>query len=133
MALFDEVNRLSAGGVSDFRLQSYDGWQLVAIGSFDLCYYHDVELRFSGVSYINCPTAFFEPHFQEVGLVEGGRRFAIKTDAGQFEIVAESVSIVIEKVFYYDRGAELKPGERIADWVKRANAPQATIADDKVR
>jgi hypothetical protein len=45
--MFDEVNRLSTAGVDEFRFHSFDGSRLVIIGSFDLCYYHDVEIVFT--------------------------------------------------------------------------------------
>ena len=121
MASLEEVNQLALG-VSDFRLESYDGWRLLVIGRFDLSYYHDIELVFSGVTFIRCPTSFDRPRFIDAGFVPGGFRTMIQTEEGEFEIVAESLDATIGKVFHYDRGDQLQPGERIADWVKRKNA-----------
>jgi hypothetical protein len=127
VATLEEVNRLSTGGVNEFRVESFAGTQLVVIGSFDLCYYHDIELTFTEVEFIHCPTYFREPQFQDAGRSGEGRRFEIRTDEGRFEIVAESVSVVLGKVYHYDRGADLQPGERIAPWVKRENAERGTL------
>ena len=102
-------------------MESYDGCKLLIIGSFDLCYDHDIELTFSEVSFIRCPTTFSSPRFSDSGfipVVYGGFRFLILAEEGEFEIVAESVDATIGKVFHYDR-SQLQPGERIADWVKR--------------
>ena len=117
--MFDEVNQLAAAGLDEFRIESFDGSRLVVIGSFDLCYYHDVELSFTEVSFIRCPTRFREPAFREVGKTEDGRRFEIRAGEEVFEIVAESVLVAVGKVYHYDRGDLLQPGERIASWVKR--------------
>jgi hypothetical protein len=92
------------------------------IGSFDLCYYHDIELVFSEVPFIRCPTTFFHPRFEDARWASGGRRFLIHADDGGFEIIAESLDASIYKVFHYDRGDQLQPGERIADWVLRKKA-----------
>jgi hypothetical protein len=121
MATLEEINQL-AKGVTDFRIQSYSGSKLLLIGSFDLCYYHDIELIFSEVSFIRCPTTFFCPHFTQADTGHGESRFQIHTDEGDFEIVAGSLDATIGKVFHYDRGDQLQPGERIADWVRRAKA-----------
>jgi len=115
----DDVNGMIEGGIDQFRVQSFDSCQLMIIGSFDLDYYHDIELTFSDVAYINCPTDFCEPRFSDGGPTAEGRRFQIHTDEGQFEIVADQVVVVVGKVYHYDRGEPLLPGERIADWVKR--------------
>jgi hypothetical protein len=123
MATLDEVNRLAVAGVDEFRFESFDGFLLLIIGSFDLCYYHDIELLFTEVEFISCPTYFCEPQFRDAGPKNDGRRFEIRTDEGLFEIVAEGASVVLGKVFHYDRGEQLQPGERIAAWVKRGAEP----------
>jgi hypothetical protein len=119
----EEVNRLAATGMSEFRIQSYDGWRLLIVGSFDLCYYHDIELIFTDVAYINLPTDFYEPAFSDAGQCLCGcckrRRFAVRADDGEWEVVAQTVEVVIGKVYHYDRGEQLLPGERIAEWVQR--------------
>ena len=111
--MFDEVNQLSTDGVDEFGIDSFDGSRLVLIGSFDLSYYHDVEVTFTGVAFIRCPTYFREPNFREAGETEDGMRF---------EIVAASAAVAVGKVYHHDRGGKLQPGERIAPWVKRSDA-----------
>jgi hypothetical protein len=101
----------------------------VVVGSFDLCYYHDVEVHFVGVDRIKLPVWFKCPEFSDEGPVSdpwsgvpNPRRFVIRADDGQHEVIAESVEVVVGTVYYYDRGAQLQPGERIAPWVKRTDA-----------
>ena len=36
---------------------------LTIIGSFDFCYYHEVEIRFHDIHYISCPTSFTDAQF----------------------------------------------------------------------
>ena len=84
--MFDEVNQLSTDGVDEFRIDAYDGSRLVLIGSFDLCYYHDVEVTFTEVAFIRCPTYFGVPKFRTAGTTDNGTRFEIATDEGTFEI-----------------------------------------------
>ncbi|MBA4191121.1 MAG: hypothetical protein C0467_24320 [Planctomycetaceae bacterium] len=111
---------------SDFHIQSFDGHRLVLVGSFDLCYYHDIELHFVGVGRIDCPVWFHSPQFVDEGLIQDPgssisepRRYVIQCDEGRYAVMARNIEIVLGTVFYYDRGDELKPGERIAQWVKR--------------
>ncbi|AMV24680.1 hypothetical protein VT84_09815 [Gemmata sp. SH-PL17] len=116
----------------DFHVQSFDGLRLVVVGSFDLCYYHGLELHFVEVARIDCPVRFHNPTFADEGPVSahdgsaaGPRRYAIRSDEGAHTILAGSVEIVFGTVYYYDRGAALKSGERIAPWVKRAKTEPA--------
>lgn len=117
--MFAEANRLSDGGVDEYRVLHADAARLVLIGSFDLSYYHDVEITFHRVHSSTCPEVFHGPRFREVGVEGDARVFGIDHDEGSCRIVAREVSVEIGKVFHYDRGAALKPDERIAPWVKR--------------
>jgi hypothetical protein len=124
--MFDDVNRLSAAGIDEFRIDSFDGFRLVLIGSADLSYYHDVEVAFTDVGFIRCPTNFYEPRFRDAGKTDDGVRFEISTDEGNFEIVAGTALVSVGKVYHYDRGDALQPGERIAPWVKRGGGAPPT-------
>ena len=119
--IFAEVNRLSAAGMDEFRLESFDGSRLLVIGSADLCYYRDAEITFVDVAFIRCPTSFREARFREAGRTQDGTRFEVRTAGGMFEIVAASASATLGKVYHYDRGSQLQPGERVAPWVKRGS------------
>ncbi len=128
VATLAELNEI-AKGHTDFHVVSFDGHRLVVVGSFDLCYYHGIEVHFVGVDRINLPVWFDRPEFTDEGPVsdplsgvEHPRRYVIRADCGRHEVIAESVEIVVGMVYYYDRGAQLQPGERIAPWVKRADA-----------
>src|SRR5688500_12685540 len=57
--------------------------------------------------------------------LQGDPACLFRADDGGHEIIARSVEVVLGMVYYYDRGERLQPGERIAEWVKRADADQA--------
>lgn len=125
MAGLAELNEV-AKGHTDFHVLSFDGHRLVVVGSFDLCYYHGVEVHFISVDRMNLPVWFNCPEFIDEGPVsdpssgvENPRRFAIFADDGRHEVIAEGVEVVVGMVYYYDRGTHLQPGERIAPWVER--------------
>ncbi|GAB5517712.1 hypothetical protein [Rhodopirellula baltica] len=118
---------------SDFQLQSFNSVNALLIGSFDLCYYHEIELEFHEVSYINLPTiGLCSPRF---AIAESNIRtahaylelddtdilFEIINDpdfSGQrYYIAAENLTVREGLVYHYQRD-ELKDGERIAPWVK---------------
>jgi hypothetical protein len=121
VATLADVNALLPSWVDNYHLQAFDGWRLLVVGSFDLSYYHDVELTFAGVESIRCPVYFTAKGFRDADPGgEGGtcRRFEIAADGGPFEIVAASVAVELVKVYYYNCGELLRPGERIAEWVR---------------
>lgn len=111
---------------------------LLLTGSFDFSYYHQVEVEFHDGSYISLPTEFIWPRFRRaddaetesirniVALDGENIVFCIEaqTDSSlvslPFYIVAEKISVREGTVFYYER-ENLKPGERIASWVKRSS------------
>jgi hypothetical protein len=104
LATLAELNE-SAKSHTDFFLQSFDGHRLVVVGSFDLSYYHYIELHFMEVDHINCPVCFFSPIFTDEGPIPNGelRRFVIRSDEGQHEIIARSVEVFLGMVYYHGR------------------------------
>ncbi len=132
----DRVNEIvETTNTVDFRIQSYDSVNLMLTGSFDFCYYHEVELIFHEVSYISLPTDFSYPKFRKATSAEVseiGKLIAVDTeetvfcieaetsyslDKLPFFVVAEKVTLNEGLVFYYER-ENLKEGERIAPWIK---------------
>ena len=123
-----EVNEL-AKGHTDFHMQSFDGYRLVLVGSFDLCYYHYIELHFTEVAHVDCPVWFYSPEFHDEGLIDDAgssvcepRRFTIETCEGKYQIIAKNLEVALGWVYYYDRSEPLQSGERIAPWVNRRAA-----------
>jgi len=121
MDTFAELNRLTANSIHEFEIRSYDGWRLLIIGSSHLSWHHEVEILFTNVVHINCPTSFDTPTFQDTGKCPccECRKFSIRTDQKEWEIIAGTAEVRIGIVYHYDRGENLQPGERIADWVSR--------------
>ena len=48
----------------DWRIYNYDGCNLTLAANNTLTYGHVLELRFTDVTYINCPTEFYSPQFR---------------------------------------------------------------------
>jgi hypothetical protein len=148
MQELDRLNEiLETINAIDFRIQSYDlADDLLIAGSFDFCYYHEIEVIFHEVSYISLPASFGEPHFRRaspVEVIEVGKQmgqqvsnlvawdteevvFCIEATTDYtlnrlpFFVVARSVSWREGRVFYYER-EHLKEGERIAPWVLQSS------------
>ncbi|RYG58227.1 hypothetical protein EON80_27375 [bacterium] len=59
----DRLNTL-LGSHDECRIQSFDSWRIIIIGSFDIGYYHDFEVEFGGATYINCLTDFHAQSFR---------------------------------------------------------------------
>lgn len=134
LARANEIVRTT--NTTDFRVQSYTPWRLLLIGSMDLDYYHEVELEFRGVSYVELHTLdVLNPEFA-VAMPEerGARRARLDVDADDvlfkitvwqagrpvpppYWIVARDVELREGLVYHYAR-ANLQAGERIASWVR---------------
>ncbi|MCX7423302.1 MAG: hypothetical protein NT013_27730 [Planctomycetia bacterium] len=113
----------------------FDGDSLLLTGSFDHCFYHELEVRFEAVSYSGLPVnGFISPRFSIAtdaerklhGHLDIGvndvlfkiQNHSESADVPAYFVVAERVSIIEGTVFYYSRN-HLKPGERIAEWVTK--------------
>ncbi len=133
-AAIDRANHVVTNtNTSDFQLQSFDSVNALLIGSFDLCYYHELELLFHEVSYINLPTVGLSlPRFAiadsnvrrmhaHLELDDTDILFEIVNDpdfSGQRYYVAAERLTVREGIAYHYQRDELKDGERIASWAK---------------
>lgn len=118
---------------------------LIVLGSFDFSYYHQVELVFYGVKAHTLHTqAYWPDHWSkpQLELLQGEEANTIAAKLGwqlttgqqvfafnrgshgdeRYYIMAEGLSWYIGTVFHYDREAQeaLKPGERVAYWVSKA-------------
>ena len=139
MDTFEQLNRIPREtNTTDFRIDSYNGENLLITGSFDFCYYHEIEVDFKEVEYVNLPASFFNPKFsmanlaeQKIVRVQAGLDnaitiYKIEAETGlsegslSFYVAAMQVEIREGTVYYYERD-NLKEGERIAHWVKRSS------------
>ncbi len=132
----DLQNELDRRNLGDFRFLKFtEEGILIIIGSDDFGYYHEVEITFSGVTYISCPTSFEFARFRlatkleeeelKPKLFDGLNDIKIcivldeeidKSPIKHF-IVAKEMKYEFSTTFYYKR-ENLKEGEKIADWVK---------------
>ena len=130
MALLESLR--SSSNTTDFEVNTYDGSRLLIVGSFDLTYYHEVEIEFESVAYIELPTLFDRPRLRIATAEESERLryldlsppeklYAIDTDPDTedrtFYVAAESVRARRCMVYHYQR-EDLKEGEEIAPWVE---------------
>lgn len=120
-AVLEQLNsRLDETDVSDYFLDGLKDERLVILGSYDLSYYHDVEIVFEEVRYICCPIRLDSPRFRPAD--EAERRIALEkagenadpdgdihvisideegSRKGQHFIIASDVSFRFEKVLHY--------------------------------
>lgn len=123
----------------DWELLSSNGSELRLAAGNDLTYHHTLELVFTDVAYLACPARFSHPRFREPTPAErdlvrryvGGDppvliAFDIEAMMGEGDlpglIAAESVEAVPGLVYRYWRDG-LKPGERLAPFVRRRSGP----------
>jgi hypothetical protein len=137
-SVLDRINEIvSAANVMRFHVHSLIRDTLLLTGSFDHCYYHELEVRFHNVAYIGLPIYQLDmPQFSVAADADRTSHSHLELDVteilfkihhapdfkgGQFYYVAaEKISVVEGTVYYYPRD-DLKVGERIADWVKPAD------------
>lgn len=100
-------NYLIHSNCSDFRIKNFNGCNLNLIGSFDLFYYHEIEVIFYEVSQITMETLF------NLDLTESQFRLNILTDELleifiiddsniKQSISCENIDFNIDTVKYYD-------------------------------
>lgn len=125
---------LDSSNISEFVVWSFSDSRLLLLGSDDLAYYHQIEIIYHDVEYIDAPISFWKPRFraateEETRLFRAGKGASTTASLHVIEdnsdgvitiylIAAERCSVVTGMVYHYDR-ASLQPGERIASWVHR--------------
>jgi hypothetical protein len=132
-AVFQLLNEIrESTNSTDFQVHSFSGFRLLIIGSFDLAYYHEVEICFDAVAYIELPTCFDRPalrfakpdeakSYTHLGLDDTERLFVFEIDQEinqrRYVVAAQSVKARKCMVYHYRR-ENLKEGEEIAPWVE---------------
>ncbi|HET7230070.1 MAG TPA: hypothetical protein VFJ16_08720 [Longimicrobium sp.] len=58
------LERMTALGLWEWRLHSFDGLDLRLIGGQGMVYSHHAEARFGELSFINCPVRMMHPRFR---------------------------------------------------------------------
>lgn len=109
----------------DFSIFLHERGRLIIAGSSDLCYYHNFELIIEDTSYISGMTEWTcDPSDEFLKISEKNEQDSPDTVLEfyseatlQMKIVAMKISINFDAVFYYKR-ENLKPGERLAYWLK---------------
>lgn len=129
MGIADLVAR---GNLSEFVVWSLVEGRLTIFGSDDMAYYHQLEVVYEDVTYIETPTSLWMPAFREATEEErlkcrwrdddGGKLYVIEDRKGDetlvYYVAAASCSERVGMVYHYDR-TDLRPGEQIAPWVRR--------------
>ncbi|MGC4790674.1 hypothetical protein ACLQ22_22945 [Micromonospora sp. DT178] len=134
------VVQLPEGSWWDWDLLGWNGSELSIAAGHDLTYHHGVELVFTDVHYLACPTRFSDPQFREptsdeyetvrafVGEVPPAVvAFDVEAVVGwkvlPCVVAAASVRIVTGLVYRYWR-EDLKEGERLASFLRRPDGGQ---------
>ena len=132
--VINRINELVQNtNATDFNVHAFDRDNLLLTASFDHCYYHEFEVHFYGVSYIELPVycirtprfsiandsirrlySYLDLDIDEL-LFEVHQDFKFG-DGHRFHVAARQIELIEGMVYYYQR-ENLKPGERIADWV----------------
>ena len=125
--------RIANEKINDFYILDNDGFNMVIAGSFDLSYYHNVEIKFCEVEFICCPQRFEVDQIRHATADEilelsktvrvvGNDSIAFclvdSSFGDKYYILAHAIEYKFETVFYYMR-ANLKDNERIASWVSK--------------
>ena len=120
---FDQIARVNELGLWDFTLSRLDEQTVQILGSNDFDYYHVLELELRGVTFCDLPDQFSHAEFELLG--EDGELNIRVVAEPQFEIGMREFSIHASDMFvrtgtvYYYNRENLRPGERLAAWVKR--------------
>ena len=109
-SVIEKLNHfLEKSNCSDFCIKCFDGFILNLVGSFDLCYYHEVEIIFINVYKISMETTFFidcdrKPfQVQANADYDGVFEIVITDDTNTNQsIICENIDLIIERVKYYD-------------------------------
>lgn len=126
---------LPEGSWWDWELLTGNGAELRLAAGYDLTYHHGLELVFTEVSYLACPTRFCHARFREPTSQERDsvRRyvgdvppvvaaFDVEAEFGDGNlpcvVAADTVEVVPGTVYRYWR-ENLEEGERLAPWVRR--------------
>jgi len=136
IARFNDI--VQTTNICGFEVQDFDvtAQSLLVIGSFDLAYYHELEARFDGVTFVRLDfCAMFSQPRLSIGDAEVRDTVSKFTDlepddvvfifhddpsfhGGRVHfIVADDFNISEGMVYHYQR-ANLQQNERIAPWVK---------------
>lgn len=124
----------------EWELLSWNGSELRLAAGYDLAYHHDMELVFTEVSYLACPTRFSHARFREPtpGECDTVRRYVGETPpvVAAFDVEAEfgggnlpcvvaadDLDVVLGTVYRYWR-ENLGEEERLAPWVRRPDPRQ---------
>ncbi|TWU48964.1 hypothetical protein Poly51_48680 [Rubripirellula tenax] len=130
----DRINEIvHTTNATDLVVHSLARDTLLLTGSFDHCYYHEFEIHFRGVVYIGLPIYGIDSPvfsiasdpirhlYSHLELEPDEILFEIHHDpefhgGHRYYVAAREIELVEGMVYYYVR-EDLKPGERIADWV----------------
>ena len=119
----DQIARINELGLWDFTLSRAEGQTVRILGSNDFDYYHVLELELRGVTFCDLPDEFSHAEFA-LRSEDGELNISVVAEPHleigmrEFSIHAAEMFVRTGTVYYYDR-ENLRPGERLAAWVRR--------------
>jgi hypothetical protein len=123
------INKMLPSLCDGMQIYSCNINELIICGSFDFCYYHNLEIIFYEPSFFSLPVSFHTDNLIfRIGNNEERNNlmkeietdnsvFIFENEENSYFVFAQNVQINQDTVFYYKR-ENLKPNERIADWVE---------------
>ncbi|MDP5276158.1 hypothetical protein [Chengkuizengella axinellae] len=81
-------------GIDEFEFKSFNGEDLLLIGSPNITYYHKVEINFMSVDFINCPIRYWSSKPIRLANLEERKFYEQKT-----QIEDEDLMFILENDF----------------------------------
>ena len=99
---------------SDFRVKHFDGSNLHLIGSFDLCYYHNIEIVFHEVFRLALNTSFdlgllqspFQFNIVDIGNDKMVEVIIVDNSNAKQSVICEHMDFIVKTVKYYDEAGK---------------------------
>ncbi len=132
---YDTIDKLQKeldkNGVGKFIVISNNGYNLTLAGSFDIYYYHEIEITFEDIDFVSCPGGVFyinkfrkatdEEILELANHIKGyaKRGFVVCMENRhneKFFVVAHGINYKWVTEYYYKR-ENLQTNEKIAKWV----------------
>ena len=120
--------------ISDFVVSEFDGKRITVFGSFDFCYYHNIEIYFTDVYFYSGDFEWnrndslkaleIKDEYVDEKQYTTRLKFVFNTDNGKYhynnkkiEIWASEIEFNTDTVLYH-KPEKLLKGQRIAEWLK---------------
>lgn len=81
-------------GIDEYCIKVFDGKNLLLLGSKNISYYHQLEMKFINVDYINCPINFWSSIPVRMATIEERNKYKKQT-----QLEDEDLMVILEDDF----------------------------------